>query len=238
MKCKLLLCLSSIWLAAAALAAPVNVVIRVSAGAPLPAKLTPLLTEWRQTGQVSNVLFLAEGKPEKPDAKALFEALAVLEFTDEGSFDTWHKQAEPLLPAGLIVRRADVLTNGELSPRNSKHSIFVVNTYTPTVSAERYSEYAKGYLKPLYESMQATKLLVRFTSYLERGEIGKVDALSVLEYRDSAAFDAMPALKKEIREKLTATNPTYPKFDKTKDALRIDGGGTFSSYVELPRIGK
>jgi len=132
------------------------------------------------------------------------------------------------------VRRADALTHGELTPRDSNRSVFVVNTYTPTVPRERYDEFVQGYIKPLFEAMRGTKHLVRYTMYHEQGPDGQVDAISVLEYRDPVAFAKMGEIKKGLRDKLAATTPTYVQFDKIKDALRVDGFGTFASYTELP----
>lgn len=215
-------------------AAPTNVLIRTPAGQPVPDQLGALLSKWRQSGQVSGVLYLTDGRPEKADHAAKFGAFVVLEFPDEASADIWQRDAASALPSGLIVRRADALAHGELSPRDSNHSVFVVNTYTPTVPAARFAEFVQGYIRPLYEAMRGTKHLVRYTAYLERGEAGKVDALNVLEYRDDVAFAAMAKLKPGLREKLTATSQTYPKYDKIKDTLRIDGGGTFATYTELP----
>ena len=217
-----------------AAAAPTNVLIRVPTGTTSPAGLPELLSKWRQSGQVSNVLFLTQGKSEKAERTAKFETLVVLEFLSEGSYEAWQKDAAPALPAGLTVRRADALAHGELSPRDSNRSVFVVNTYTPTVPAARFTEYVSGYVRPLFEAMRGTKHLVRYTAYLERGETGKVDALNVLEYRDPVAFTAMGTIKNGLREKLTATTPSYAEFDKIKDTLRVDGFGTFASYTELP----
>ena len=239
MKRKLLFACAAFWIAAAAaFAVPANVLLRVPAGTPMPAELAPLLATWRQSGQVANALLLTQGRAETPgpDRKAQFETFAVLEFPSENSADIWQKESASALPAGLIVRRADALVHGELSPRDSNHSIFVVNAYTPIVSRVRYNEFAQGYIKPLYEAMRATKHLVRYTMYHERGEAGKVAALTVLEYRDSVAFAAMGAgkLKIAIREKLLATVPSYVSFDKIKDTLRTDGHGTAATYTELP----
>ena len=217
-----------------AVAAPTNVLIRVPAGTTSPAGLPELLAKWRQSGQVSNVLFLISGKPEKTERAAKFESLVVLEFLSEGSYESWRKDAAPALPASLIVHQADALAHGELSPRDSNRSVFVVNTYTPLVPAARFAEYVEGYVKPLYEAMRGTKHLVRYTAYIERGETGKVDAINVLEYRDPVAFSAMGTIKGGLREKLTATTPSYAAFDKIKDTLRVDGFGTFATYTELP----
>jgi phosphate transport system substrate-binding protein len=215
-------------------AAPANVIIRTPAGVPAPAELAPLLAKWRQSGQVANVLFLTDGKSEKPERTAKFGALVVLEFPNDNAVDVWERDAAPALPAGLTVRRADALAHGELSPRDSNRSVFIVNTYTPLVPAAQFTDYVAGYVQPLYEAMRGTKHLVRYTAYLERGETGKVDALNVLEYRDPVAFATMGKIKNGLREKLTATVPSYVRFDQIKDTLRVDGFGTSATYTELP----
>ncbi|MEY2879878.1 MAG: hypothetical protein RLZZ15_2258 [Verrucomicrobiota bacterium] len=234
---RLLLVLASLCAAISASAAPAHVLIRVPAGTPQPAALAPLVAQWRQSGQVAGALLLTRGRAENaadPTRKPQFETFVVLEFPSENSADIWQRESAPSLPAGLIVRRADALAHGELSPRDSNRSVFVVNTYTPTVPAARFGEFVKGYISPLYEAMRGTKHLVRYTAYLERGETGKVDALNVLEYRDPVALAAVTEMKTGIREKLTATVPTYAAFDKIKDTLRRDGYGTTATYTELP----
>lgn len=221
-------------LAVAAAAAPTNVILRVPAGTPSPAGLPELLSKWRQSGQVSNVLLLTQGRGEKPGEKARFESLAVLEFPSENSADIWQREAAPALPAGLIVRRADTLVHFELTPRDSNKSIFVVNTYRPIVGRDQYNDFAQNYIRPLYEAQRATKHVVRSTMYHEHGPDGQVDVIAVIEYRDSVAFAAIPPLKLGIREQLTATHAGYAKYDKIKDTLRQDAGGSFATYTELP----
>jgi ABC-type phosphate transport system substrate-binding protein len=226
-------CLSVI-VASIAVGAPTSVLIRVPAGMQVPTELAPLLASWRQSGVVSNALLLTQGRPEKAGEKQIFEALAVLEFPSEGSFAAWQREAAPSLPKGLIVRQADVLTHGEITPRDSNRSIFVVNAYTPTVPPEKYTEFVNGYITPLYDAQRATKRLVRSSMYLERGAVGQVDAIAILEYRDPHAFEQNTAGKNAIREKLTVTVPTYAKFHPIKDELRKDAGGSFATYTELP----
>lgn len=221
-------------LAVVALAAPAHVLVRVPAGKPPPAELASLLAKWRQSGEVSQILFLTQGKGEKRGAGAKFESLAVLEFADNNACERWQREAAPSLPGGLIVRRADLVLHRELEPHDSSRPFFLVNSYTPTVPAVRYVDFVRGYIKPLYEAMQGTGHLVSYSIFLERGEMGRVDALSVLEYRDSTAFAAMVPLKKGIRASLAATNPVYASYDKTKDGLRLDVGGTLATYTELP----
>lgn len=220
---------------ASAIATPTNVLIRVPAGKALPAELPPLLAKWRQSGQVSGVLFLTQGRAEKAGEKSPFESLAVLEFPNLSAYEAWRRDAAPAIPAGLTVRRADALTHGELTPRDSNRSVFVVNVYRPKVPRARYEEFTRGYLTPLYEAQRATKHLVRYSFYWEEGAADQADAVAVLEYRDPHAFTTLSGgLKNTIREKLTQTVPTYAQFHPIKDNLRGDGGGCFASYTELP----
>ena len=218
----------------AVLAAPTNVIIRTPAGSPTPAGLPELLAKWRQSGQVSNVLLLTRAKAEKEKEPVNYDTFVVLEFLSEGSYDSWQKEAAPALPPGLQVHRAEAVAHGELTPRDSNRSVFIINSYRPTVPAARFKEFVLGYVKPLYEGMRATKHLVRYTAYLEYGETGQAEAFNVLEYRDQVAFNAVVGLKPGIREKLTATSPTYASFDKIKDTLREDRFGAFATYAELP----
>lgn len=213
---------------------PTNVLIRVPGGAPLPAELPPLLAKWRQSGQVANALLLTQGRPEEGRGKPALEALAVLEFLNEAAYQAWQRDAAPELPAGLIVRQADALTHGEITPRDSNRSVFVVNLYTPLVSRDRYNEFVQGYIAPLYAAQRATKRMVRSTMYLERDEVGQANAIAILEYRDPHAFRENTAAKMQIREKLTAEHPTYGRFHGIKDQLRRDGGGCYVTYTELP----
>lgn len=216
-------------------AAPTNVLIRVPAGKATPAELPTLLAKWRQSGQVSGVTYLTQGRAEKDGEQTPFEAIAVLEFPSEGSYDAWHREAAPVIPAGLTVRRADALTHGELTPRDSNRSVFVVNVYKPKVARARYEEFTRGYLTPLYEAQRATKHLVRYSFYWEEGAAGQADAVALLEYRDPHAFATLSGgLKNEIRDKLTRAVPTYAQFHPIKDDLRGDGGSCFASYTELP----
>src|SRR4051812_12455416 len=80
-----------------AFSAPTSVLIRVPADMVSPAGLPALLAGWRQSGQVTTVLFLTQGKPEKAGRAAKFESLAVLEFASEAACQTWEQAAASTL---------------------------------------------------------------------------------------------------------------------------------------------
>ena len=217
-------------LSVSAFAVPAHVLITAPAGAPVPAGFAAQLAAWRQSGQVVGVLLLEPSQREKPG----FAAFAALEFPSDSSCAIWEREAAPSLPAGLVVRRADVITHGELSPRDSNKSIFVVSVNQPIVPPAAYTEFANAFITPMLRAQNAAKILVRHTLFLERDPAGKGQAVLVCEYRDSVAFGRMTAVKAEARAKLVATTPTYVAANAAKDSIRTAVSETQSAYAELP----
>lgn len=230
------LCLSALLLGSivAAQPAPVHAIIRAPIGNATASALAPVLARWIQTGDVAHVLLLTDGRPEKAGRPAQFGAMAVLDFTGESAFQHWQRHDASALPPGLTVRRAEVLAQGGVSPRDLEPTVFVVNTYTPLVPAAEFAEYVRGYVQPLYTAMHASGHLAHYTAYLEQGEPGKVNAFNVLEYRDARALAAMRAAKAGIRAQVAATTPSYVHFGGIKDTLRLDGFGTLATGTDLP----
>lgn len=224
----------SIWLivglggAVPALAEPANVLITVAPGQKTPAGFAEQLASWRQSGQVSDALWLENAQREGQG----FETFVALEFPSENSYQIWLKEGAPKLAAPLIVKRVDVLTHGEQTPRDSNRSVFKVNLYEPKVAPAETRAFAQGYIKPLMEGQKAAKVLMRYTMYLEREPQGKNWLL--MEYRDQTAFDKSEDVKGVLRPKLKAENATYAKFDGIKDSLRGTGPETMARYSELP----
>jgi phosphate transport system substrate-binding protein len=215
-------------LAVPAAAEPAYVLVKLPAGAATPADLATQLAAWRQSGQVSDVLWLDSNTREN----AGFDKFIALEFPSEGSYEAWEREGRPALTAPLQIVRADVLTHGETTPRDSNRSVFKVNLYEPTAAPAETRKFATGYIKPLMEGQRAAKVLMRYTMYLERGPGGK--NWLVMEYRDPVAFDRSEAVKEVVRPKLLAENATYAAFDKSKESLRTTGPETLASYAELP----
>ena len=214
--------------AAPAFAEPANVLITVPAGQKAPGELGEILASWRQSGQVSDVLLLENTLRENQG----FETFVALEFPSENSYQIWLKEGAPRLVAPLVVRRVDVLTHGEQTPRDSNRSVFKVNVYNPTAAPAQTRAFAEGYIKPLMEGQKAAKVLMRYTMYLEREAGGKNWLL--MEYRDQTAFDKSEAVKGLLRPKLLAENATYKRFDGIKETLRSSGPETLARYSELP----
>jgi ABC-type phosphate transport system substrate-binding protein len=186
------------------------------------------LAAWRQSGQVSDILWLDTTQRENQG----FETFIALEFPSENSYQIWLKEGAPKLAAPLVVRRVDVLTHGEQTPRDSNRSVFKINIYNPKVAAAETRAFAQGYIKPLMEGQKDAKVLMRYSMYLERAAQGK--SWLLMEYRDQTAFDKSEAVKGVVRPRLLAENATYAKFDKVKESLRTAGAETLARYSELP----
>lgn len=223
----LLLSLSVIF-GSPALAQTANVLIKVPTGNRTPDNLASTLASWRQSGQVSDAIWLESAQ----QGGQAFEKFIALEFPTEGSYQAWVREGQPKLGAPLEVKRVDVLTHGEKTPRDSNHSVFKINLYEPTAPEAKQREFATGYIKPLMDGQIAGKLLMRYTMYLERGTGGKTWLL--MEYRDPVAFEKSEDFKGVLRPRLLAENATYAAFDRTKDSLRKNGPETMARYRELP----
>lgn len=211
-----------------ALAEPAHVLIRLPAGAQEPQSLSGTLADWRNSGEVSDVLVLEADRGENSG----FEKFVVLDFDSEVSYETWAREDRAKLPAPLEVTRVDVLTHGEKTPRDSNDSVFKVNSYLPKVSPKKSAEYASGYIQPLMQGQIDARIMMRYTMYLERAANGKTWLL--MEYRDPVAFEKNEDVKGVLRPELLRTNTTYASYDRIKNTLRDDGTETMAVYRELP----
>lgn len=210
------------------MAEPAHVLIRLPAGAQEPQGLSSTLADWRNSGEVSDVLVLEASRQEG----AGFEKFIVLDFDSEVSYDTWARADRARLSAPLEVTRVDVLTHGEKTPRDSNDSVFKVNSYQPLVAPEKSAEYATGYIQPLMQGQVDARVMMRYTMYLERKPNGKTWLL--MEYRDPVAFEKSEDVKSVLRPELQRTSATYANYARTKDTLREDGTETLAAYRELP----
>lgn len=212
-------------------AQPANVVVTVPAGTRMPAEVPELLSAWRQAGQVSDVLWLNNDQKENPG----FSSLLALEFPSEGSYQAWAKEEAGKLPSSLLVQRSDVLAHGEITPRDSNKSIFLVNAYDTLVSPEAYRQYVQDYIVPNMQNQRSHKILIRYTMYLPRVPAGqKAKSVLVMEYRDSVAFDKREAIKDEFKQKLLASDAKWKRINDTKDSIRTDSWQNLATYSELP----
>ena len=100
-------------------------------------------------------MLLEENQAKNPG----FASLALLEFPSEGSFEHWSKDEAAKIQPPLTYKREDVIVHGEVYPRDSNKSVFLVNTYKLLVPPERYGEFVKGYILPNMLDQKARQLL-------------------------------------------------------------------------------
>lgn len=223
--------LASCLMAGNALAQPANVLVTLPAGAEAPSDLAATLAAWRQSGEVSDVLWLDAAQKEK----AGFTTLILLEFATQGSYDVWAREEAPKLRAPLVVRRADVLTHGEITPRDSNRSIFRVEIVEPAGSAADYQKFVEGYVAPDWQEQRARRILIRYSAYLERATSGRrAQAVLVTEYRDAVAFERRHPVQEAFQAKRLASDPAWKAFHEARAAASKTVSGTLASYTELP----
>ena len=213
-----------------ALADPANVIITIPAGTTAPADLADRLSAWRQSGEVSDVLWLDADKRENPG----FSTLVQIEFPTETDYAAWVQNNQPKLAAPLTVTRVDRLVHGEKTPRDSNYSVFKVNEYQPTADAAATKDFAASYIAPLMDSQIKARIMMRYSMYQARQADGRGKTWLVMEYRDPISFRRSEEIKTGLRADLLKKNASYARLDKAKDRLRSTGLETVSRYTELP----
>lgn len=212
-----------------ALAAKAEVIITVPAGAKGENELAAKVAEWKQSGQISDTLWLRANQRDGG-----FQALLELEFPDETSYAEWSREDAAKIGSEFTVTRVDKLVHGEKSPRDSNYSVFKVNEYQPTTDAATTRDFARKYIEPLMQSQIGAKIMMRYSMYQARQADGKGKTWLVMEYRDPISFERSEDLKTGLRKTLLENNAGYAAYDKTKESLRTTGPETLSSYKELP----
>ena len=210
-------------------AVPAHVLVTLPPNSVAPPGFPEQLAAWRQSGAVSSALLLEQDQ--KKDAG--FASMALLEFPSEAAYVSWDRAEASKLAPPLVVKRADVLTHGEV-PRNSNKSVFIVSTFQLLVPPQRYNDFVQGYILPNLLDQRAAHLLLSYTMYLERGLAGEARAVLVREYRDSEAFGRHEAVRDDLVKRLRATDAAWTKWDDTQESIRKLLSVTLASYIELP----
>jgi hypothetical protein len=177
------------------------------------------IATWRKDTGVSRVLVLdarvpAPGSDEAPG----FSTLVLLDFADDAAFARW--RAAVRLPAGTTVRQADAVVHGEAPDRDLAAATYEVNVYRLTTTPAEYRRFSEGYIVPLMDGQRDHGLLAWYTMYVERAPAGEANSLLVKEYRGDAAYAAAATFKPQLRARLTAEHPTYPRYHEIKETLR------------------
>lgn len=160
-----------------ALANPQHVILEVPAGSPLPGDLAGTIASWRETGAISDAIWLEENQRDR----AAFDTLVELDFPSEADYTRWAANQRPTVPSIVEVHPVDAVLHAENLPRDSNFSVFTVATLPGAAGASAASD-----LKPLLDKQRADKTVMRYTLYRERQAGGRSWLLT--EYRDPTAF--------------------------------------------------
>lgn len=219
-------CASAAGLAAAT---PANVLVTVPEGAKAQADLPALLSSWRQSGRVSDALWLNNTSPGHPGFRTMIE----LEFPSEADYQRWASADAPKLGSELQVKRVDVLTATDVYPRDSNNSVYRVFVYQPKTPAADYDRFARGYIAPLMNGEKAKAGLISSRTFRERTPDGTGAAVLVEEYRDAVAFDQAASAETQLRASL-ASDPAFAQYDRTQAEVQTPVYTAVAHYAELP----
>lgn len=176
--------------ASPAMSEPAHVILSIPDGAALPADLAPTLSKWRESGDVSDVLWLSSNQRRN----AAFDTLIELDFPSEADYRNWAAKDAPVLHAPVEIHKVDALVHAETYPRDSNYSTFQVDSFQTPASEAALQAYGNTVLKPLMESEREKKDVLRYTLYDEPLSTGGERAWIVTEYRDPASFAHAAAL--------------------------------------------
>jgi hypothetical protein len=204
---------------ALAAASTTHAFVTVPAESPRADALAAEIAGWRKDAGVSRVLVLdarvpAPGSDEQPG----FSTLVLLDFTDEAAFARWRAAAR--VPEGTTVRQADAVVHGEAPDRDLAVATYEVNVYRLTTTPAEYRRFSEGYIVPLMDGQRDHGLLAWYTMYVERAPAGEANSVLVKEYRSDAAYGTAATFKPQLRARLTAEHPTYPRYHEIKETLR------------------
>jgi hypothetical protein len=217
--------------AVAASAVRPHAIVTLPVGTGVPAGFADEVRRWTSGPGVMRVTSLAARRPAPGATDPVgFDALVIVDFTDEAGSRRWRENAK--LPPAAVVRTADVIVCGEAPAGDRSAATFEVNYYRTTVGAEEYRRFCEGYIVPLMEGQRMGGLLDGYTMYLERAPAGVARAVLVKQYHDDRAYAAAAAFKLELRERLTAKHPTYPAYHRIKDTLRVNESETVADALD------
>lgn len=210
-----------------AIAAP-QVIVSLPPGDAKASALPKEAARWKKDGLVSTILQLQATAQEEPG----FSVLLVLDMKDEAALTRWEKSERPKLPATARARGADSCVHAERPNKDFGKALFEVNIYRMKIPAAGYAEYCRDYIAPLMEGQADAGLMPWYTMYIERGPQGESNAVLVKAYRDADTYDQkVEGFKLELRKKLTAEHPTYPKLHAIKGTLRDDVSETLATLI-------
>jgi len=222
-----------------ALAATQHVLLEVPAAGTLPANLASTVSEWRQSGFVTDATWLEENQHNASD----FNTFVELDFSSEQDYQKWAASQRAKLPAGVQVFPATGLLHNEVYPRDSNHSVFTVATLPASAKPDIAA------LTATLEKQRRDKTVMRYTLYHSKDANG--GSWLMTEYRDATAYARGSGVGAELASKLSGTVtktryvelpapeladlPSYKPEVKLNGTLRIYGSSLKNSVEYLAR---
>ena len=235
--------------AAAAADGPVSLVItyrakpenRVAFREWLEREGTAQFAQWKRNAVVADCLVLFSTFA----ATTSVDAVVVLDFARYTDSARW-KDVEKRFPGGLSAAGlrlaapeatfyAETLNRGGKAERERGRSVFLLAFYEVLVSAEKYRNYADGYIIPQMHGWLEADALASYRLLFNHAPLSVVwDAILVLEYTDIAALARRDDVKTAVRARLAQTDPDWVTWSRDKSDLRREKALLICEAIPLP----
>jgi hypothetical protein len=218
-------------MSAPAFADPAYALITVPADKTVPADLSDTLSDWQDSGLVSDVTRLDYSEATGEE----LSSLVILDFDDEDAYNDWSAQVNGKLPAGVTVRQADLSESGGDHTKDRSDSYYKVHILgipdTP-LGLSKFEGFLDGYMKPLMDGQHEAGILVSYRIFIERepnGEPGR--SIWAAQYRSADAYGQTETIKPKIRAHLIETDPTFANYRQIYKGLRVALAFYSADYV-------
>ncbi|MBL8269335.1 hypothetical protein [Steroidobacter sp.] len=208
--------------AAAVASGPAFALITVPVDATPPADYDVRIASLRAAPGIANVLVLQTQPNSEPPG---FKSLAVVEFKDEASLETWLSGDGAREQSGVKVRRADVLAHdaSDNAASTAANSYYVVNHYEALISPAEYKTYTEKYVVPNMAHQKSTGAMLGYTMYIEREPASvKPNAVLVKQYVSPEEHVRAEAAKDVFKRDVLMKQAEWKQINDTKATMRND----------------
>jgi hypothetical protein len=217
-------------------ATPANVIVWAPPGKEAPADFAKRMRSLQADGVATQVRVIKEYDHEVKEGYGPgFNEMAIIEFPNEASYESWKSGAGSELGPDLITSRVDVATERKSRKNSPDDAIYVVGHYETLVPFEDYKIYSQDYIDPNMDNQYHSGIMTRYTMYVEReatGELKNPRALLVQEYANQAEFDRKKSVKDPYKAlMLSGTHPEWARLNTEKKKLRRDFAESYAKPV-------
>ena len=187
-----------------------------------PADYDGRIAALRQAPGIANVLVLQMQPATEPPG---FQSLAIVEFKDELSLNTWMSSEGARSDPSVKIRPADVLAHdaSEGAAAAATDSFYVVNHYEALVSPADYKIYTEKYVVPNMAHQKSTGAMLGYTMYIEREpESIKPMAVLVKQYVSAEEHTRAEQAKDAYKRDVLLKQQEWKQINDTKANVRND----------------